>query len=109
MALHHVKPGEAADLAPLGANIANAKTSALARSQAFEAIRLIVPAGKIIPEHEVEGEITLYCVEGRAELHVGAQKIEMSTGQWLYLEGGQRHSLKGIEDSAFLLTILFIR
>src|SRR5690606_19453914 len=33
--------------------------------------------------------------------------IEMKAGDWLYLEGGDTHRVKGLEDSALLLTILF--
>lgn len=31
----------------------------------------------------------------------------MKAGDWLYLEGGDTHRVKGLEDSALLLTILF--
>ncbi|AGK56692.1 cupin [Hyphomicrobium denitrificans 1NES1] len=109
MALHHVKPGEVADLAPLGSKLCDTKTSALAKSNSFEAIRLVVPAGKEIPAHDVPGEITLHCLEGRAALQLDRETIELSAGQWAYLEGGQRHTVKGIEDSSLLLTILFVR
>lgn len=109
MALHHVKPGEVADLNPLGTKLGDTKTSALAKTAAFEAIRIVVPSGKVIPAHEVAGEITLYCLEGRAILQLDHQNIEMSAGQWLYLDGGVRHAIEGIENSAFLLTILFVR
>jgi quercetin dioxygenase-like cupin family protein len=33
--------------------------------------------------------------------------LELSAGQWVYLEGGVPHSLRGIEDTSLLLTILF--
>ena len=55
------------------------------------------------------GEITLHCLEGRALLQLDSETIELSTGQWLYLEGGKRHAVKGIEDTSLLLTILFVR
>ena len=78
MALHHVKPGEVADLAPLGSRLCDTKTSALAKSNSFEAIRLVVPAGKEIPAHDVPGEITLHCLEGRAILQLDRETIERS-------------------------------
>ena len=109
MALHHIKPGEVADLAPLQEKLGDTKTSALAKSNSFEAIRLVVPAGKEIPVHEVPGERTLHCLEGRALLQLDSETIELSTGQWVYLEGGKRHAVKGIEDTSLLLTILFVR
>jgi len=109
MALHHVQSGEIADLAPLGEKLSDTKTSALAKSDSFEAIRLVVPAGREVPAHEVPGEITLHCLEGRALLQLDHESIELSAGQWIYLEGGKRHAVKGIDDCSLLLTILFVR
>jgi len=33
--------------------------------------------------------------------------VELRTGDWIYLDGGEAHSVKGLEDSALLLTIIF--
>lgn len=109
MALHHVKPGEVADLGPLDKKHSDAKTSAIAKTNSFEAIRLIVKAGSELPAHGVTGEITLHCLEGHVALQLDDQTVELSAGQWIYLEGGRRHAVKGIEDSSLLLTILFAR
>jgi quercetin dioxygenase-like cupin family protein len=108
MALHHVKPGEIVDLKPLGEKLNGTKTSALAKSDSFEAIRLVVPAGKEIAAHVVPGEITLHCLEGRILLELDDETIELAASEWVYLEGGKRHALKGVEDSSLLLTILFV-
>jgi quercetin dioxygenase-like cupin family protein len=107
MALNHLKPGDVANLAPLGNKLADAKTSALAKSNSFETIRLVVPAGKTIPAHDVPGEITLHCLEGRAAIQLDDRVIELSAGEWTFLEGGRRHAVRGIEDASLLLTILF--
>jgi hypothetical protein len=47
----------------------------------------------------LEGEIVL----GLA----AASEAVLKSGDWLYLRGGELHSLKGIVDSSLLLTILF--
>jgi|SRR5690625_142670 len=109
MALKRTKPGEIFDLSPLGSRLRETKTSAIDKTDTFEAIRLIVPAGTEIPAHEVTGTITLHCLEGRVALGLEHSTIEMKAGDWLYLEGGESHSVRGLEDSALLLTILFDR
>ena len=109
MAREHVKSGDVVDLSPLGAKLGGAKTTALVKSETFEAVRLIVPADRVIAPHEVAGAITLQCLEGRVLLELPDRNLELSTGQWVYLDGGVRHSLKGLEDSSLLLTILFVR
>jgi quercetin dioxygenase-like cupin family protein len=109
MAIRHAKAGEVVDLQPLGEGLRNARTTALVKSDAFEAVRLIVPAGKEIPPHQVSGQITLHCLEGHVLLGLSDSTLELSAGQWVYLDGGARHSVTGIEDSSVLLTILFDR
>ncbi|MBM6582854.1 cupin domain-containing protein [Microvirga sp. BT689] len=109
MALNHVKSGDVVNLQPLGERLAGAKTTALVKTDAFEAIRLVIPTGRDIAPHEVPGPITLQCLEGRVLLGLPDTSVEMSAGQWIYLDGGIRHSLKGLENSSLLLTILFGR
>lgn len=107
MALHHAKPREIVDLQPLGSKLKDAKSAAIIKSDHFEAIRLIVHAGAEIPPHEVSGNITLHCLEGRIELGLDDSAIEMRANEWVFLDGGEPHSVRGIEDSSLLLTIFF--
>lgn len=106
MALQHAKPKEIVDLSPLGDKLKNAKTSAIIKSEHFEAIRLVVLAGTEIPPHKVPGYIMLHCLEGRVSLGLADSSIVLNAGEWVYLTGGEMHSVKGIEDSSLLLTIL---
>ncbi|MBX3560916.1 MAG: cupin domain-containing protein [Sphingomonas sp.] len=108
MALHHAVAGEVVDLRPLGASLADATTAALAKTEQFEAVRLVLPRGKTIPRHAVSGQITLFCLEGRVILHAG-REIELGAGQWVYLERGAPHAVEAVEESALLLTIMFDR
>lgn len=106
MALHHAKPGEVVGLEPLGPKLKETKSTAIIKSDYFEAIRLIVHAGAEIPAHEVSGNITLHCLEGRIEIGLDDSAIDLKANEWVYLDGGESHSVKGIEDSSLLLTIL---
>lgn len=107
MALKHAQPGEVVDLRPLGEGLAEAKSSAIVRTPSFEAIRLIVPAGAELSTHQVPGRIMLHCLEGHVELGLSGRAVDLSAGDWLYLEEGEPHSVRGIEDASLLLTILF--
>jgi len=49
----------------------------------------------------------LHCLEGHILLSLARSSVELSAGDWLYLEGGEIHALKGVKDSSLLLTILF--
>jgi len=107
MALRHAAPSELVDLRPLGPQLSAARTHAIVRTSNFEAVRLIVPAGVEIPSHRVPGRITLQCIEGHAQLGLTDETIDLRAGNWVYLDGNEPHSVKGIEDASLLLTILF--
>lgn len=110
MALKHAEPGEVVDLSPLGPELRTVKTAALVKTDSFEAVRLIVRRGTSIPTHSVVGEIMLHCLEGHVAIgldHGGSAMLRAN--EWLHLDGGEPHSVHGLEDSSLLLTILFTR
>jgi len=78
------------------------------KNDTFEAIRLVLPKGhEVCHNHQVEGAITVHCLEGRAALTVGGATHDLPAGHWLYLLGNDSHTLRGVEDSLVLLTIMF--
>jgi quercetin dioxygenase-like cupin family protein len=107
MALKHAKSGEVVDLRPLGDELKDAKTSAIIKAEHFEAIRLIVHAGSVIPTHEVAGNIMLHCLEGHVRLGLGNGDIHLKPGEWVFLDRSEYYSIAGVEDSCVLMTILF--
>jgi quercetin dioxygenase-like cupin family protein len=106
MAIPHANSGEIIDIGPLGSSLAGSKTSALVKSSTLEVIRLVVPAGKDIPEHKAPGEITVQCLEGEVDFTAEGKTQRLKPGQLLYLAAGVPHSLHGVQDSSVLLTIL---
>lgn len=106
MALPHAKPGESVNLDSLGEALKEARTQAIIKTDSFEAIRLVLQAGTEIPSHKVPGEITLHCLEGCVSLGLTGSVINLRAGEWLYLNGGESHSVKAEEDSSLLLTII---
>jgi quercetin dioxygenase-like cupin family protein len=93
------------DVRPLGALFDEAKTSTLVKTNQLELIRLVLPAGKEISEHQVVGEITVQCLEGQVELTSNDVTRSLSAGQLVFLAGGHKHSLRALENSSLLLTI----
>jgi quercetin dioxygenase-like cupin family protein len=109
MAIPHAKPGEVVDVRPLGSALASAETITLIRAEQVEVIRLVVPAGKEIPEHKAKGEIIVQCLEGRASFTAFGKTHILKAGKLLFLPKGEPHSVKGTENSSLLLTILLPR
>jgi quercetin dioxygenase-like cupin family protein len=107
MALRHAMSGEVVDLGALSGDTSATQTRALVKSDSFEAIQLVVEAGSQIPAHQVAGRFTLLCLEGHVKVGLAHGDVELSAGQWIYFDGGIRHSVDAIENSSLLLTIIF--
>lgn len=109
MAIHHALPGELINIRPLGGATATTKTSTLYKSEHLEVMRIVLRAGKTIPEHAVVGELTVQCLEGSIEFSIGSASEIMYPGDLKCLAGGAPHALKAIEDSTALVTLLLHR
>jgi len=106
MAIPHANPGDVIDIRPLGAALATSKTSTLLKSKNIEVVRLVMTAGKEIAEHKAPGEITVHCLEGKVAFTALGQTHELTAGQMLYLNAGEPHAVRCIDDASCLLTIL---
>ena len=106
MAIRHAQPGEVIDIRPLGAAVGSSQTTTLVKSSTLEVIRLVLPAGKKIPEHHVAGEITVQCLEGEVDFTAAGETQRLSAGQLLFLSGGEPHALQAVQDASVLVTIL---
>lgn len=105
MALPHASPGTAVDVQPLGPTLQTEISYALFKSRDLEVIRLILLAGKEMPPHKVDGEITLQCIEGRIEVKTHGAFHTLAPGQLLFLARDDLHAVRALEDSSALLTI----
>lgn len=104
MSVPHAAPGEVIELSPAASSSQISQT--LIKTPHLEVIRLVLPAGKKIAEHKVDGQITVQCVKGCIEFTAHGEGREMRAGQLLYLTGGEPHALMASEDSAVIVTIL---
>lgn len=106
MSIPHANSGEIIDVRPLGAALTKSTTTTLVKTGTLEIIRLVVPSGKVIAAHRVEGEIMLQCLEGQVGIVADGETRVLGAGQLLYLSGKEPHALRGIENASVLLTIL---
>lgn len=107
--LSHSRPGEVIDVNPLGSRLAQAKTSTLVRTDNVEVVRILMRAGREIPEHEAPGEIILQCLEGEFVMRVVDRTIRLSAGEMVWLPPEETHIVGCLEDGSFLLTIMLNR
>lgn len=106
MALHHASSGELIDVRPLGDALRNATSHALFKSDHLEVLRLVLPAGKSLPPHEVAGELTAQCLEGRVEFTAAGATRQMREGDLICLTGCEDYSIRALEDASCLVSIV---
>lgn len=106
MGLHHAASGEIIAVRPLGAKLPESPSVALLKAHQLEVMRLVLVAGKSIPEHRVAGEMTMLCVEGRIELRAQGKTQTLQPGDMVYLEGHVPYALHATEHSSLLMTVV---
>ncbi len=112
MALEHLLPGQTQALLPEGVLPTEFESRALFKSQDLEVIQLLMPEGRRMVNHRVNGEITLYCAKGCVD--VGSHPIgsedprptaRLKEGELMYLQRGEPHHLLAVVSSVVILTI----
>jgi quercetin dioxygenase-like cupin family protein len=106
MSIPHLQPGEVFSVLPLQERLAESRTQTLVKTNALEVLRLVLPAGKVIPEHRAPSEITVQCLEGRTEFTTQSGAVSLGPGDMLYLSRRASHSLRAVENSSLLVTLL---
>jgi quercetin dioxygenase-like cupin family protein len=108
MALLHAFPLDVIDLhAASGAGAATLSTSLL-KTDRLQLLRLVLPAGHCLPDHQIAGEITIHCLAGEVSLSTPERTCLLRAGQLMALQGAHRHSLQAIADATLLVTVIRI-
>jgi quercetin dioxygenase-like cupin family protein len=106
MSLPHAVSGEIINIRPLEAKLKEAVSTALIKTPHLEIMRLILAAGKSMPEHHVAGEVTIQCLEGTIELRAHQKTQTLHGGELVHVAGGEPYTLKALADASVLMTIL---
>ena len=105
MAQPHARSAEVVNLMPLAQQLPGARTTAILKAGQLEVVRLVLPLGKTLPEHQVPGEITVLCIEGRLSFSSADGTVELGPMDFIHLRGGVPHALTALADASALLTI----
>lgn len=108
MAQPHVQSGQVASVLALGERLRGTRTTALLKAEQLEIVRLVLPAGSSLPEHQAPGEITVQCLEGRIEFTLPGAVHVMEAGDFIHLRGGEPHALRAVQDASALVTICLL-
>lgn len=106
MALPHADLMDVIRVAPLGPGLADAVSTSLIKTARVQLLHLVLPARKDMPEHHVDDECTIHCLEGDVEVETPGGTRRLSPGELVVLPARQRHSVRARADSALLVTLL---
>ena len=106
MALTHAQALEVVDIRPLGATLGDAVSTSLLKTDHLQLMRLVLSAGRSVPQHHVAGELTLQCLEGEVTVSVASRSIALSAGQLVLLPAGEPYSVQARSDASLLVTVL---
>ncbi|HMM46677.1 MAG TPA: cupin domain-containing protein [Thiobacillaceae bacterium] len=109
MSIPHAAPGESMDIRPLGAKLHQTTSSTLLREDHLEVFRFVLPAGRVVPEHRASGALTIQCLEGEVELEAYGQRQIFRPGSLVYLGDAEPHTVRALEDSSLLVTLMLRR
>lgn len=106
MALPHARPLDIIELKPLAPDPAGAMTTSLLKADGLQLMRLVLRAGQGVPEHSVQGPITLQCLQGEAHVTTPSGVCRLHPGQLVMLPGAEPHAVHATTDASVLVTIV---
>jgi len=108
MAISHLSSGDVASVLPLGDDLEQTPSTAFLKEESLEVMRIVLPAGKRMPAHAVNGPITVQCIEGEVDFSMGDTHKVIRAGDLVYLAAGVPHELSAIKNSSLLVTIVLV-
>lgn len=106
MALPHAQPLDVINVAPLGDELDGQVSTSLIKTDRIQLLHLVLAPHQDMPQHHVDDECTLHCLEGEVEVVMGSGVRKLRAGNVIVLPAKQQHSVRARVTSAVLLTLL---
>lgn len=106
MALPHAQHLDIINVAPLGDQLQGTVSTSLIKTERLQLLHMVLPAHKDVPDHHVDDECTIHCLEGVVEVVTPGGVRQLTAGSLVVLPGKQPHSLRARTDCALLVTLL---
>ena len=106
MALPHAQPMDVINVAPLGERLGGTPSTSLIKTGRLQLLHLVLRAHRDQPDHHVDDECTVHCLEGEVEVVTPGGTRRLRPGNVTVLPAGQQHALRARTDCAVLVTLL---
>ena len=106
MALPHATHMDVINVAPLGDRLEGNVSTSLIKTDRIQLLHLVLPASQDMPQHHVDDECVIHCLEGVVEVVTGDGVRRLQGGNLVVLPAKQQHGLRARTDATVLLTLL---
>jgi quercetin dioxygenase-like cupin family protein len=106
MALPHANLLDVINVAPLGEHLHGAVSTSLIKTDRIQLLHLVLAPHQDQPQHHVNEECTIHCLEGTVEVVMGSGVRRLQAGNVIVLPARQQHSLRARTEAAVLLTLI---
>jgi quercetin dioxygenase-like cupin family protein len=106
MALPHAQPMDVINVGPFGEELHGTVSTSLIKTEQIQLLHMVLSAHQDQPQHHVDKECTIHCLEGEVEVVTGSGVRKLRPGNVIVLPARQQHALRARAESAVLVTLL---
>ena len=106
MALPHAQLMDVINVGPLGKDLHGTVSTSLIKTRRIQLLHMVLDAHQHQPQHHVDDECTIHCLEGEVEVVMASGVRKLPAGNVIVLAAGQQHALRARAKSAVLMTLL---
>lgn len=106
MALPHAQLLDVIGVRPLGDALIDAFSTSLIKTERLQLLHLVLAARQDLPEHHVDDECCIHCLEGDVDVLMPGGARHLAAGDLIVLPARQRHAISARADSALLVTLM---
>jgi len=106
MALPHANPLDVINVGPLGEELEGQVSTSLIKTDRIQLLHLVLAPHQDQPQHHVDDECTIHCLEGEVEVVMGLGVRKLRPGNVIVLPPKEQHSLRARSRAAVLVTLL---
>jgi quercetin dioxygenase-like cupin family protein len=109
MALPHAKPLDVINVGPFGKELDGQVSTSLIKTERMQLLHMVLAPNQDVPQHHVDEECTIHCLEGIVEVVTGAGVRQLRAGNVVLLPAREKHSLRGRDQPSAVLVTLILR
>lgn len=79
----------------------------LVKNEDCRIVLTVLQSGALLHEHRASGRISVQALLGHIQMHVEDKTFDLPAGHLLSLDRAVPHDVRALEDSAFLLTLVW--